>query len=174
MAYWGADFLASVVGLGPALAASAMSVFFAAMVGGRLAGARLARRYAGTRLLLLALAVAAIGFPLCWLAISPALSIVGLFVAGAGIANFYPLTLAAATDAAPGQTDRAMARLAVSGSGALLVAPLLVGTLADAVGMRWGFGVVMALILAATVAVLAARRAQRGSAALLVSEAVTG
>ena len=67
-----------------------------------------------------------------------------------------------------------MARLAVSGSGALLVAPLLVGTLADAVGMRWGFGVVMALILAATVAVLAARRAQRGSAALLVSEAVTG
>ena len=149
MAYWGADFLASVVGLPSATAATAMTLFFVAMAGGRLLGSRLARRYSGVALLLAAIGVALGGFLLFWLAPAPALSLAGLFLTGLGIANFYPLTVAAATGAAPHLVDQATARLAVAGGLALLTAPLAVGALSDAAGMRWGFGIVAPLLILA-------------------------
>jgi MFS family permease len=158
VAYWGADFLATVVGLHTSTAATAMSVFFAAMVAGRFAGARLAQRYASTTLLVAALLVAIAGFPVFWLVHHPIPSLAGLFVAGVGIANLYPLTVAAATDLAPHLADRATARLAIAGAAALMLAPLLVGVLADAVGMRWAFGVVLPLALTATVTTIVATR----------------
>ena len=149
MAYWGADFLASVVGLDRAAAATAMTLFFVAMAGGRFLGSRLARRYPSVSLLLAAIGVALCGFLVFWLAPTPLLSLAGLFVAGLGIANFYPLTVALATGAAPHLVDQAAARLAVAGGLALLTAPLAVGALPDAAGMRWGFGIVAPLLMLA-------------------------
>jgi MFS family permease len=159
VAYWGADYLDTEVGLSKSTAATAMSIFFGAMVAGRMLGARLARRYPGTGLLLGALALAIFGFPIFWLAPSPVGSLVGLFVAGIGIANFYPLTVAAATSIVPDRADQATARLAISGAGALLTVPLMVGAISDLVGMRWGFGVVLPLLLGAVAATIAGRRA---------------
>jgi MFS family permease len=158
IAYWGADFLASVVGLGRATAATAMTLFFAAMTGGRFIGSRLARRYAGVSLLLAAIAVALGGFLLFWLGPAAAVSLPGLFIAGLGIANLYPLTLSAASGAAPHLIDQATARLAVASGAALLTAPLVVGAISDAAGMRWGFGIVVPLVLAAFAGVLVAIR----------------
>ena len=155
MAYWGADFLASVVGLDRAAAATAMTLFFVAMAGGRFIGSRLARRYHSVSLLLAAIGVALCGFLVFWLAPAPAPSLVGLFLAGLGIANFYPLTVAAATGAASHLVDQATARLAVAGGLALLTAPLAVGALSDAAGMRWGFGIVAPLLMLAFVGLLA-------------------
>jgi MFS family permease len=158
MAYWGAEFLASVVGLAPALAASAMTLFFVAMAGGRLIGSRLAWRFASAHLLYAALLIALAGFLLFWLAPGTALSLVGLFVAGLGIANFYPLTVGVATGAVPELIDTATARLAVAGGSALLLAPLVVGAIADLVGMRWGFGIVAPLLIAAFASLVMAMR----------------
>jgi MFS family permease len=158
MAYWGADFLASVVGLERALAATAMTLFFAAMTGGRLVGSRLAWRYPSVALLLAAIAIALAGFLLFWQAPGPALSLTGLFVAGLGIANFYPLTVSVATGAAPELIDKATARLAVAGGIAFLTVPLAVGALADAAGMRLGFGIVVPLLVAAFACLLVAMR----------------
>jgi MFS family permease len=158
MAYWGAEFLASVVGLEPALAASAMTLFFVAMAGGRFIGSRLAWRFASAHLLYAALVIALVGFLLFWLAPGAALSLIGLFVAGLGIANFYPLTVGVATGAVPELIDTATARLAVAGGSALLLAPLVVGAIADLVGMRWGFGIVAPLLLAAFICLVIAMR----------------
>jgi MFS family permease len=158
MAYWGAEFLASVVGLEPALAASAMTLFFVAMVGGRLIGSRLAWRFASAHLLYAALAIALVGFLLFWLAPGATLSLTGLFVAGLGIANFYPLTVGVATGAVPELIDTATARLAVAGGSALLLAPFVVGAIADLVGMRWGFGIVAPLLFAAFACLVLAMR----------------
>jgi len=158
MAYWGAEFLASVVGLEPALAASAMTLFFVAMVGGRLIGSRLAWRFASANLLYGALAIALVGFLLFWLGSGAALSLIGLFVAGLGIANFYPLTVGVATGAVPELIDTATARLAVAGGSALLLAPFVVGAIADLVGMRWGFGIVAPLLIAAFICLVLAMR----------------
>lgn len=149
MAYWGAEFLASVVGLETALAASAMTLFFAAMAGGRLIGSRLAWRFASAHLLYAALVIALAGFLLFWLAPGATLSLIGLFVAGLGIANFYPLTIGVATGAVPELIDIATARLAVAAGSALLLAPLVVGAISDLAGMRWGFGIVAPLLIAA-------------------------
>lgn len=158
MAYWGAEFLASVVGLEPALAASSMTLFFVAMAGGRLIGSRLAWRFASAHLLYVALVIALAGFLLFWLAPSAALSLVGLFVAGLGIANFYPLTVGVATGAVPELIDTATARLAVAGGSALLLAPFVVGAISDLVGMRWGFGIVAPLLVAAFACLVMAMR----------------
>lgn len=158
IAYWGADFLADVVGLRRSTAATAMSLFFAAMILGRLIGARLARRRQGLTLLLVALLVAIAGFPLFWLGSAPVVNLLGLFVAGVGIANFYPLTIAVATEFAGDAVDLATTRLAISGGGALLISPLLVGAIAALVGMRWGFGFVILLLLAALVSVVMVNR----------------
>jgi hypothetical protein len=75
-----------------------------------------------------------------------------------GIANLYPLTLSAATGAAPHLIDQATARLAVATGSALLTAPLVVGLVSDAAGMRWGFGIVVPLLLTAIIGVLVASR----------------
>ena len=134
--YWGADFLTTEVGLKKSSAATAMSVFFAAMVAGRLFGARLTRRYASTSLLLGALVVAGVGFPIFWLGGSSLISLIGLFISGIGIANFYPLTVGTAASVAPELASQATSRLAVSGGLAMLSMPLLVGALSDGFGLR--------------------------------------
>jgi MFS family permease len=157
MAYWGADFLASVVGLDRAAAATAMTLFFVAMAGGRLIGSRFARRYPSVSLLLVAIGVAVGGFLVFWLAPAPALNLAGLFLTGLGVANFYPLTVALATGSAPHLVDQAAARLAVAGGLALLTAPFVVGALSDAAGMRWGFGIVAPLLVLAFVGLLTTR-----------------
>ena len=158
MAYWGAEFLASVVHLEPALAASAMTLFFVAMAGGRLIGSRLAWRFTVAHLLYTALVIALAGFLLFWLAPGTIPSLIGLFVAGLGIANFYPLTVGVATGAVPEMIDTATARLAVAGGSSLLLGPLVVGAIADVVGMRWGFGIVAPLLVAAFVCLVIAMR----------------
>lgn len=160
IAFWGADFLDSVVGLNGGSAATAMSVFFAAMIAGRAIGARLTRRRAGSQLLMGAFLIALAGFPFFWLAGNPFVSLAGLFVAGIGIANFYPLTIGVATSVAGDRPDRATARLAVAGGLSVLTAPLVVGVIADLVGIRWGFGVVVLLLAAALVTTRTAAQLQ--------------
>jgi MFS family permease len=103
----------------------------------------------GLSLLLAAIGVALAGSYSFWLAPAPALSLSRSLSHGLGIANFYPLTVAAATGAAPHLVDQAAARLAVAGGLALLTAPLAVGALSDAAGMRWGFGIVAPLLVLA-------------------------
>ena len=160
MAYWGAAFLEQSTGLGRAAASSVMSVFFAAVVAGRLLGSRLTLRFESTTLLLGSLGVAMLGFPLFWLASSVWLTLVGLFVTGFGIANLFPLTLSAATGVAPDQADRASARISLGAGVAILLAPQFLGTLADRIGVHGAYVVVPVLIVCAVVATLIARRLQ--------------
>lgn len=174
IAYWGADFLASVVGLERATAATAMTLFFVAMTAGRLIGSRLARRFSSLNLLLGAIVIALAGFLIYWLAPSAAISLTGLFLAGLGVANCYPLTVGAATGTAPHLIDQATARLAVASGGALLTAPLVIGVLSDAAGMRWGFGIVVPLLLTAFVSAFVALRWAKASTPRAIVESPEG
>jgi fucose permease len=158
VAYWGADFLENGVGLGRSAAASALSVFFAAMLAGRLVGSRLARTMTGGTLLLATFCLALAGFPLFWLATVPALSLVGLFVVGLGVGSIYPLAISVGVAAAPGRTDTATARLGLAGGGAILTAPFVLGAFADQVGIEGAYGIVVPLLLAAVALTVIARR----------------
>ena len=158
VAYWGTDFLEHGVGLGRSAAATALSVFFVAMLSGRLLGSRLARELPGGTLLSATLCVALAGFPLFWLSTVPALSLLGLFVVGLGIGSVYPLAISVGVAAVPGRTDTATARLGLAGGGAILTAPFVLGAFADRVGIERAYGIVVPLLLAAVVLTLVAWR----------------
>jgi MFS family permease len=158
LAYWGAEFLAAVVGLTRATAASTMALFFVAMALGRVVGSRLARRYPGPSLLPVAIVVALVGFLCFWLGPVAITSLAGLFVAGLGVANLYPLTVAVAAGVVPERVDEATSRLAIAAGTAVLTAPLAVGALSDLAGMRWGFGIVVPLLVIALISALSASR----------------
>ncbi len=150
---WGADFLETVVGLSKIDASTTLGVFLAAMVVGRLAGSRLARAWPGTALLLVALGITLIGFPLFWLPRLAWVNVLGLFVAGLGVANLYPLTLSVAVGLAPEHSNTASARVSLGVGAALLTAPLLLGWIADRLSLQSAYGLVAVFLVTAIVVV---------------------
>jgi fucose permease len=162
--YWGADFLADGTGLTRPAAATSLTAYFAAMLAGRVVSSRLARTLPPAILLAATLFLALFGFPLFWLSPGTLLALAGLFVTGLGIGGVYPLGVSAAIASAPGNTDAAAARLSVGGGGAILVAPFVLGALADRVGISTAFGIVVPMLLAALVlALIAGRRGSQAS-----------
>jgi fucose permease len=158
MAFWSAEFLATVAGLARGVAATAVGLFYLAMITGRVIGSRLAWVMPTGRLLLAALGVAALGFPVFWLARTPVLNVAGLFVTGLGVANLYPLALSAATGAAARQANTASARISMGAGLAILTAPLALGGVADRVGIQNAYGLVVGLLAAAVAVVVWANR----------------
>jgi MFS family permease len=107
------------------------------------------------------LAVTTAGFGVFWLAGQPALAIAGLAVCGIGLANLYPLSLALALAAAPGNGDTANARTQLLGGLLVIIAPYLLGTLADHFGLRAAFTIEPVLIGAAALLLMAGLRLAR-------------
>ena len=97
--------------------------------------------------------LAIIGAVTAWASTVPVLSGVGLFVAGLGVAQLYPLGVAAAIAAAPGQVTLAGTRLTLASGTAVLVAPFALGAVADAAGVVVGWGLVVVLAVVALVLV---------------------
>jgi fucose permease len=149
--------LDSVAGLSRTDAVLGYSAFPAAMLVGRIAGSRLTRRSSSLALLLVALGVTLVGFPLFWLARLPALNILGLFLTGLGIANQYPLTLSIAIGLAPDLSNQASARVSMGVGTALLTAPLLLGWLADRLSLQSAYGLVVVLMIIACLIVINSR-----------------
>jgi fucose permease len=163
-------------------AASAASLFLGGMVLGRIAGSRLTRRIAPARILIAAVILALTGFLLFWLAptrsagglpalvlsvagqaaggasMGQALTLAGLFLAGLGMANVFPLALAGGTGAAPDRLDLASARISLGSGLAILLAPLTLGWVADNGGIAVAFALVAVLLALAAVVSWAAAR----------------
>lgn len=159
--YFGAELLATT-GLRTAQATTAMSGFYLGLLAGRLGGAWLTRRTGrAVSLLWASLAVTAAGFGLFWLAGLPAPAIAGLFLCGAGVANLYPLSLALALAAAPGDGDRVNGATQVLGGVLVIAAPYLLGSLADQFGLRTAFAIEPVLAGVCAVLLLAGLRLAR-------------
>jgi fucose permease len=135
------------------------------MLLGRIASSRLARALPPAVLLAATLFLALVGFPLFWASPGTIFTLAGLFITGLGIGGVYPLGVSAAIASAPQNTDAAAARLAVGGGGAILTAPLVLGALADRIGIGTAFGIVVPMLLAAlSLALVAGLRDRRTSA----------
>ncbi len=158
MILWSASFLEEVVGLDKNLAATSVSLFFAANVVGRTAGSYLTRRIDTGKLLLIAVVIVMVGFPIFWLPRSPVLNLIGLVLCGLGVANLFPLTLSAATSTAPEQANAASARVSLSSGLAILIAPQILASMADLIGLQYAFGIVVLLLGAIIVVTLYANR----------------
>lgn len=147
MIFWSADYLENVLGMGKANAAQALSLFLAAMILGRITGSRLVQRFSGRSMVTVSILIASIGFLVFWRTQNVFVGLSGLFLTGLGVANFYPLLLSLAIGAADGNTIQASARTTLASGTAILTLPLVLGRLADAVGIRSAYGIVVLLLI---------------------------
>ena len=147
MVFWSADYLEQVLGLIKADAAQAVSLFLAAMIVGRIVGSRLVHRFSARGVVTVSIVIAGIGFLLFWRAENSAVGLTGLFLSGLGVASLYPLILSLAIGAANGNTVQAGARATLASGTAILLLPLTLGRLADAVGIRSAYGIVIVLLV---------------------------
>jgi MFS family permease len=156
--YFGAEQI-ETTGLSAASATTALGALYVGILAGRIAGAGLTSRPGRTVSLLWAsLALTAVGFVLFWLAGRPVLAVAGLLVAGVGIANLYPLSLSLTLASAAGRTDAANALTQLIGGIAVVIAPYLLGALADHRGLHTAFAVELVLIVASALLLLVAER----------------
>lgn len=138
---FGAAVLLEYRGMSQAGAATALSLLFWGMIVGRFAGSRLVRRVAPIRLLRFTFVLAAVGIVAHWLSPVLILSILGLFLAGVGISNLYPLTTSLGLQAAEHSSSAAGARQAMASGLSMLISPLLFGILTDLADIRVAFAV---------------------------------
>jgi fucose permease len=146
MIFWSADYLENVFGMIKANAAQAVSLFFAAMIFGRMAGSRLVQRFSTPKVVTASILIASFGFLLFWKTSNVLLGLSGLFLTGLGVASLYPLILAL-TIGSTRDTVHASTRATLASGTAILTLPLVLGRLADAVGIGPAYGVVAFLLL---------------------------
>lgn len=160
---WAPAYLERVVGLPAANAASVAAVFALAMLLGRILGSAVVGRFPAARLYAVALFVTLAGFALYWGG-GPVMAIAGLAVLGIGAALLYPLSLALALDAAGPRAAAASARFMFAVGLAILVAPFLLGAIADRVGLAMAHLVIPALCVVALLGLGVARALERRAA----------
>jgi fucose permease len=147
MIFWSADYLEHVLGMVRADAAQAVSLFLAGMILGRIAGSRLVQRFAIRSVVTVSILIANVGFLMFWRTEHVFFGLSGLFITGLGVASLYPLILSLMIGAANTNTVQASARATLASGTAILTLPLVLGRLADAVGIRLAYGVVVLLLL---------------------------
>lgn len=152
IAFWCPDYLRTVHRFSAADACQALSVFMLCMLGGRVAGTKLASRFASEKSLVATICLATLGFFLFWTGGSAAVVCLGLVLLGLGQANCYPLAFSAALASAPHATTQATARMSVSTGSAILVAPFALALCADRIGIASSYGIVAGLLIASAVA----------------------
>jgi MFS family permease len=157
---WGATFVEDAAGASTDAAVALMAGYFGGVLLGRTLGSRLARRYEPARLLAVALAVSATGFAVLWPSTAPPLALLGLSLLGIGLGNLFPMGVSVAVALAPAQAALASGRAVAVTSFAVLLAPLTVGTLADATSLKAAIGVVPIMLVLAAAGLALVRRAR--------------
>src|SRR3954449_2156661 len=156
---WGATFVEDAAEVSTDTAVALMAGYFGGVLAGRTLGSRLARRHDPARLLALSLAVAASGFAILWPSAAPGQALVGLSLLGIGLGNLFPMGLSMTVALAPGRAALASGRAVAMTSFAVLLAPLTVGTLADATSLTAALGVVPVVLVLAAAGLALVRRA---------------
>ncbi|MCC6612408.1 MAG: MFS transporter [Anaerolineae bacterium] len=152
--FWSGEFLERSVNITAADASALLGLFLIMMMIGRFAGSRLSERAEPIRLIVLSQALAIFGLTIFWLGPVRELTLSGYLLAGLGIANLYPLALVIGVNTAPRHSDLASARMSLASGSAILIAPIVLGSLADVIGIQTAIGVTALLALLALAAAL--------------------
>jgi fucose permease len=157
---WGASFVEDAADVSTDTAVALMAGYFGGVLAGRTLGSRLARRHDPARLLAFAQGVTTAGFAVLWPATAPAQALAGLTLLGIGLGNLFPMGLSVTVSLAPGRAALASGRAVLMTSFAVLLAPLTVGTLADATSLTAAFAVVPVALALAAAGLVVVRRGQ--------------
>ena len=155
MSLWGADLLREQAGMSPGAAAAGLAALTGGLFLGRTFGSRLAQRLAAESLLRVSLIASLITFMLTWLTTAPAVVLTFLLLTGISFSLIWPLSMARILRTAPGLTDRAAGTTLAFGTGAIAVAPFILGALASNVSVHTAFVVVPILLITQTILVFA-------------------
>ena len=105
--------------------------------------------------------MAAVGFVVMWPSVAPPQALVGLALLGVGLGNLFPMGLSVAVSLAPAQAGLASGRAVAMTALAVLLAPLMVGSIADATSLRAALAVVPVLLALAAAGLMVVRRQAR-------------
>jgi fucose permease len=159
MMEWSAVFLRDVAGASLGVAAGGYAAFSAAMTIGRLAGDRFVERLGPARAVSVSGALACAALTVVTLAPNVAVAYAGLLLAGLGLANVVPPLFSAAGRVPGVSPAAALAMVASMGYGGGLLGPPVIGLVSDAVGLRVGFALLIAL--SAAIAIGAAKALEK-------------
>ncbi|MEV7186718.1 MFS transporter [Kitasatospora sp. NPDC093102] len=159
---WSGVYLRDVTGASATVAAASYTAFSLTMAVSRLAGDAAIRRLGAVRTTRIGGAVATVGGLLVVAADSPALAIPGFALIGVGIAVIVPLAFAAAgrIGTNPSQAIAGVATVTYTSG---LIAPAVIGALAQATSLTVSFGLVTALAFALLLSAGALRLTERNS-----------
>ena len=131
---WSALYLSSDHGAGVAVSGMAFALFSACMAVMRFCGDAVRNRFGAVPLLRASAGIGALGITLAALAPSTALALAGFALAGIGLANVVPILFSAAGRQGGANPGAAIAAVSLIGYGGMLVAPTVIGVLAEQVG----------------------------------------
>ena len=160
---WGATFVEEAAHVSTDTAVSLMAGYFGGFLVGRILGSRLAHRYEPTQLLGGAIGVAFVGFAVLWPSTTVVQALLGLTLVGIGIGNLFPMALSMTVALAFDRAALASGRAVSMTSLAVLLAPLTVGSLADATSLKAALMVVPVMLGLATVGLVLVGRTRAQS-----------
>ncbi|GAB3144153.1 MFS transporter [Microbispora hainanensis] len=148
---WSGVFLHEDLGASLGVASLGLVAFTASQTAGRLVGDRLSARHPARVLVRSGTALAAAGLTAVVVAPTPILAVAGFALAGLGLATPLPLIFSAAGHAGTEEggtgATAAVARLTTMTYSAMLLAPALVGRVAQALGLTWTLALLVPLLV---------------------------
>jgi MFS family permease len=143
---WSSIYMRDVFGVSPGIAGLAVAVGALAQGITRFTADRFVERYSPVLVARLALGVLVLGVTLVVLALHPALSLLAFALMGAGTSVIFPLAMSAAAQRHDRPAAINVAALSQLAFVAFLLAPPLLGWVAEHWGIRWAFGVCLPLV----------------------------
>jgi MFS family permease len=144
MEHWSGIYLRQNLELPALLGASGVAVFHATMAAGRLGTAWTVALFGNRRTLLGAGLLAAVGMSLALATLEPIFVVAGFLVVGLALSAVVPVAFSVAGDLAPGRAGGAISVVTTLGYGGFLLGPVLVGGLAEILGLRVALGTIAA------------------------------
>ena len=142
MEHWSGIYLRQNLELPALLGASGVAVFHAAMATGRLGAAWTVALFGNRRTLLGAGLLSSVGMSLALATLEPMLVVAGFLVVGLALSAVVPVAFSVAGDLAPGRAGGAISVVTTLGYGGFLLGPVLVGGLAELLGLRAALGTI--------------------------------
>lgn len=164
VADWSGMFLKQVAGAGDGVAAAGYAAFSLAMMMGRFFGDNLTLRLGPERLVRWSGLLATGGLLLTLLTPHPYVGVAGFAAVGAGFATIIPQVFSAAGQLGGSRPGVALATITTLGYGGFLLGPVVIGFIAEAVGLRMALGLVVLTSGVAMGLSLAFRGLVRGAA----------
>lgn len=164
---WSAVYLSETVGTGAGLASVAFVAFSVGMIASRLLSDALSARFGPTLLVRGGAALAAGGMALALAAPHPLPVVAGYLLVGVGLGPVVPITFSAAGNLDRRRSGSQLGLVVTIGYVGSIVAPIVIGWTADAVGLR------VALIFPLALALVAAGLSSSVATAAGRSETVT-